>query len=203
MTRALLALLLLAAAALAGEDAAAAAARVRTLLDAGRPVEALPAAEAALAAHPGDKLLSLLRAQATCGIAQELQRAEGYEAAIDWLEPRLDHWVIAEAYANACLWGGEEERGLAGLAACAVPEDQRAGAEMRLLQYLYRYDEAAALARRVGWPEAEAWALEQAAPRARLHARARRALKVALVAGGLLALAAVALYRLAPPARPA
>jgi len=167
---------------------------VRVALDAGHFAEALALAEAALAERPDD-LLRYQRAQAINGIARGLRREKGYVAAIDYLEPRLDHVEVLRSYAACCLWGGEEERGLRAIrAAAAVTAGERLGAELWLLTMQYRYEEAAEVAHAAGWPEWESWARDEAALRGRLHARARRAGWIA-VAGAVLLLGGWALLR--------
>jgi hypothetical protein len=161
-------LLLLATAALAQED-------VRQALDAQRYSDALALAEAALRAEPQDKLLLDQRAQALCGLARDLRRERGYVAAIDFLETRLDHPRLVSAYADCCMWGSEEERGLRGVRGAGVAAADRLAAEVRLLERLFRFEEAAALARAHGWKEAAEWAGAEAALRERFAARARRA----------------------------
>lgn len=134
------------------------------------------------------------RAQAVCAEAREKRREEGYAAAIGFLETRLDHPLVLRAYGDCCLWGGEEERGLAGLRASAVPAKDRAEAEIRLLVRLFRHREAAAVAREHGWKEAEEWWGAEAALRDRLATRATRARALAVLFA-LLALGAWALLR--------
>ena len=167
---------------------------VRVALDAERFAEALALAEAALAERPGDDLLQYQRAQAITGIARDRRRERGYGASIDYLEDHLDHVEILRAYAACCLWGGEEERGLRGIRAARLPEEQRYGAELWLLTRLYRYEEAAAVAGAAGWPEWESWTREEAALRERLRARATRARWMAAL-GAVLLLGGWALLR--------
>ena len=143
-------------------------------------------------------------AKAVCAEARELRRAKGYAAAIDFLETRLDHTLVLRAYADCCLWGGEEERGLRGLRGAALPAKDRAEAEIRLLVRLFRHREAAAVAREHGWTEASAWWGAEAALRDRLAARERRGAKAA--AAGFVALLVLwALFRRAfrPSSAPA
>lgn len=132
------------------------------------------------------------KAKAVCAEAREIRREKGYAAAIDFLEPRLDHPLVLRAYADCCLWGGEEERGLRGIRGAVLPDRDRAEAEIRLLVLLFRHREAAALAHEHGWKEAEDWWGAQAALRDRLRARAGRgawlAAALALVLVGAWAL---------------
>jgi hypothetical protein len=91
------------------------------------------------------------RAKAVCAEAREIRREKGYRAAIEFLEPRLDHVVIVKAYADCCLWGGEEERGLRGVRGARVEPKYKVEAEIGLLKRLFRFREAAAVAREHGW----------------------------------------------------
>jgi hypothetical protein len=158
-------LLLLLAAAAAAQDP------VRAALDEGRYADALALAEA----EPSVPLRQDQRAQAICGLARDVRRGDGYAAAIDFLEPRLDHPRTVRAFADCCLWGGEEERGLRGIRAASVSAAARVEAEIGLLKRAFRYRDAAAVARAHGWKEGEEWARGEAELRERLAARARRA----------------------------
>jgi hypothetical protein len=181
-----IALLLLLAAPVVADDAAAARAE-------------LAEAEQALAAEPDNALAQRRWAKAARAVARVLQRTEGYQAAIEFLEARLTHPLTVEAYAEACLWGGQEERGVAHLRSSrGVAVRHRIGHELELLGYLRRYDEAARRAREVGWDEGARWAEERAARRARLLGRGVRAYWVAAIGFVVMAAAAVALYFLAP-----
>ncbi len=126
--------------------------------------------------------------------ARELRREEGYQKAIEFLEGRLDHPLVLRAYADCCLWGGEEERGLRGLRGAKVAEAERADVEIQLLVRLFRHREAAEVARRHGWTEAAEWWGDEAALRDRLRGRERRAWCLA-AAGAAALLAAWALLR--------
>jgi hypothetical protein len=181
-------LLLLLAGTAAADDA------IRAALDAHRFAEARALAEKGLAERPADELLLYQRAQALKGLAREAQRRDGYGAAIGLLEAHLDHPLLVKAYADCCVWGGEEERGLLGVRGAKAPLGERVAAEMKLLERLFRYEEAAALARAHGWGEAEAWARGEAALRGRLRDRAARARWLA-GAGAVLLLGAWALLR--------
>jgi hypothetical protein len=142
-------------------------------------------------------------AKAVVAEAREIRRAKGYVAAIDFLEPRLDHPVIVEAYADCCLWGGEEERGLRGVRGAAVPSKHRLEAEIGLLKRLFRFREAAAVAREHGWKEAEEFWGGEAALRDRLAARAGRARWLAALGTALLLGAWAAVRRCSSSARAA
>jgi hypothetical protein len=202
--RRLLAVFALAALARAGDP-------VREALDREDHAGALALAEAALETRPGDGLLLYQRAMALVGLARERQREAGHAAAVDLLEGRLDHEVLAFAYGEACAWAGEEERGIAHLRASALPLGERIRPELDLLAHLRRYGEAAERAReagRAGWPPEQvddwaAWAAENAALQGRLEGRARRAGRVAAAAGALVLLLAALLFRFAPAAPPA
>jgi hypothetical protein len=159
----------------------------------------LAAARKALAAEPGDALLQRRWAKAARAVARVLQRAEGYPAAIEFLEERLTHPLTIEAYGEACLWGGQEARALKRLRdADDIPLRDRIRPELNLLHQLRRYHEAARRAREVGWKEWADWAGEQAAMRDRLLGRGVRAYWVAAIAFVVMAAAATALYFLAP-----
>ncbi|MFQ5843542.1 MAG: hypothetical protein ACE5JG_00985 [Planctomycetota bacterium] len=197
------ALLLLAAAAGAAEDEANAAARVRAELGPDQFDRALLLADAALRERPGSPVLRGLRAEAVRGIARELQRVEGYDAAVKYLEDHLSHALLAEAYGATCAWAGREERGIRRLRRSVLPVAQRLRPELHLLALLGRYDEAAERAGAAGDGEWEAFARREAALRARLDGRARRGARVALAALAALLGAAALLFRLAPSPRSA
>ncbi|MHC4548118.1 MAG: hypothetical protein ACYTEZ_05010 [Planctomycetota bacterium] len=192
----LLVLLVLAAATLADEAA------VRAALDREDFAAALRLSESALQGHPDDGKLRYLRAQALAGLARDRQRERGYAAALDFLESRLTHPVVTDAFAETCLWAGEEERALRALRASEVALADRIRMELEMLRSLGRFRGAERRAREVGWPEAEAWYRKKAAYRERLAGRARRAAWVAVGAGlTILAAAAVLFMRAPPPAR--
>jgi hypothetical protein len=150
------------------------------------------------------------RARAVCDEARALRRAKGFAAAIDFLETRLDHPRVLHAYADCCLWGGEEERGLLGIGRASVGEADRLAAEVRLLVALYRYPEAAERARRLAatgprehaeWARGEiAFAESAAALRERLSARATRAAWAAAMGVAALLVAWALLRRTPAPA---
>lgn len=192
--RGLLLLLLLAAAAAADEAA------IRAALDREDFATALREAEAALQADPDHGLLRYMRAQAVAGIARDLQRAEGYAAALDYLEPRLDHAHLTDRFAEICMWAGEEERAIRALRVSPVALQDRIRAELEMMRSLGRFEEAARRAAAVGWDEAASYYGEVARHRARLRGRARRAVWVALVGGLAILAAAAALFILAPEA---
>lgn len=195
--RGLVVLLLAAAGALADEAA------VRAALDREDFAAALEQAEAALRATPKSGLLRYMRAQAIAGLARDLQRREGYAAALDYLEPRLDHAHLTDRFAEICMWSGEEERGIRALRGSPVALRDRIRAELELMRSLGRFEDAAQRAAAVGWDDAAKYYAEVARHRTRLRGRARRAVWVALVGAlGILA-AAAALFMLAPAAPPA
>lgn len=159
----------------------------------------LAAAAKALAAEPDSALQQRRWAKAVTAVARVIQRGEGYAAAIDFLEERLAHPLTVEAYAEACLWGGQEGRGVARLrAARDVAVEHRIGHEIELLGHLRRYGEAARRAREVGWEAGAVWAEERAAARDRLLGRGVRAWWVAAIGFVVMAAAGLALYFLAP-----
>jgi hypothetical protein len=198
-----LGMLLLLAAAVRAQDPDRAQERVRALLDREEFPAALERAEAALRQHADHKGLLYQRAQARRGIARDLQRAQGYAAAIDYLERDLSHAVLAVAYAEACKWGGAELRGIDGLRRSTLPLELRLYPELDLLAQLRRYDEIASRAREAGDPEWERWALELAGLRRNLVERAGRGKLVAFAAGAaLLMLALLLATKLAPQPPP-
>jgi hypothetical protein len=194
--RGLVFLLLCAASALADEAA------VREALDREDYAAALERADAALKESPASGPLRYMRAQAIAGIAQERQRAQGYAAALDYLEPHLDHRHLTDRFADICMWAGQEERAIRALRASPVPLRDRIKAELDMMRSLARYEEAARRARAVGWEEAAEYYAGIAGYRARLEGRARRAGWVAAVGGLVILAAAGALFILAPAAPP-
>ncbi|MHC4973388.1 MAG: hypothetical protein ACYTG3_13755 [Planctomycetota bacterium] len=192
-------LLLLAASAAFADEAA-----VREALDKEDFGTALARAEKALEESTADSngVLRYMRAQAVAGLARDLQRAEGYAAALDYLEPRLDHPHLTDRFAATCMWAGEEERAIRALRASPVALRDRIRAELEMMRSLGRFEEASRRARAVGWNEAAEYYAEVADHRARLTGRARRAVWVALVGGLLILAAAGALFILAPAESP-
>lgn len=191
--RAVGALLLLAALAAAQEED----------LQAERFERALALAEQKLQTAPKDSRLLELRAKAIRGIARNLQRDRGYSAALRYLEPRLDHWLLAEVYGETCFWAGEERRGLDVLRASSLPVTDRIRPELFLLAKLMRFDEverrAGEVAATVSWKELTGWqenAGLQAALRKRLKERTRRAARVAWVSLATLLAACATLWKL-------
>jgi len=194
--RSALALLLLAGLVRADERAdERAAERARAAIAEERFEDAVALCEEALAASPGDGTLLYLRAGARCGVARMLQRARGYDAAIAYLESRLDHPVTAWAYAETCRWAGEEERGIEALRRSALALEDRIHAELDLLSYLRRYDEIAARAEIAGLDRWARWARDEAARQSRVRGYTRRAWLVAALAAAVLLLGAGAALR--------
>jgi len=190
--------LLLAALPLAAQDEGAAA-RVREALDAGEHERALALAGEGLRAAPHDGVLQYLQAQARCGVARDLQRTEGYAAAVASLEPHVgSHALVAHAYARTALWAGEEERALRVLAAAVPDPKDRVDFELELLGHLRRYREVAKRARAVGWEDGAIWAEKRADLQDRLEARAHRGRVVAGVAAIVLLGLALVAWRTAP-----
>ena len=195
-----LSLLLLAAAAAFADEAA-----VREALEREDFGVALTRAEAALKEVSREEAkgpLRYMRAQAVAGLARDLQRAEGYAAALDYLEPRLDHPHLTDRFAATCMWAGQEERAIRALRASPVALRDRIRAELEMMRSLGRFEAASQRARAVGWNEAAKYYAEVADHRARLKGRARRAVWVALVGGLLILAAAGALFILAPALPP-
>lgn len=187
--------LLVASTAVVADEAA-----VRAALDREDFATALQQAEAALQADPEHGLLRYMRAQAIAGLARDLQRTEGYLAALDYLEPRLDHAHLTDRFAEICMWAGEEERAIRALRASPVALPDRIRSELEMMRSLGRFEDAARRAAAVGWDEAAKYYDEVARHRARLTGRARRAVWVALVGGLLILLAAGAVFIFAPAA---
>jgi hypothetical protein len=194
--RSLLLLLLGAAAVLADEAA------VRAALDREDFAAALAGAEAALKEKPADGPLRYMRAQAIAGVARDLQREKGYAAALDYLEPRLNHPHLIDRFAAICMWAGQEERAIRVVRAAPVDVKDRIVAELEMMRSLGRFEEASRRARAVGWKDAATYYAEIASRRARLAGRATRAAWVAAVSGILILAAAGALFILAPASPP-
>jgi len=136
---------------------------------------------------------------------RRIQRSRGYDAALDYLEKNIDHWVLAQAYGEVARWAGQEERGLQALRRSSLPLAQRIEPELYLLSTIQRYDEIVSRARQaqatVAWDALDGWVsfgAEEARLRRNLAAHADRAAWLAL--GALVAILAgcgVA-WRLAP-----
>ncbi|MHC4339481.1 MAG: hypothetical protein ACYSX0_04600 [Planctomycetota bacterium] len=188
-------LCLFALAASAKDDVEALLRRVRTLVENGRAREALELAERSdLDASP---LHRLARAEAARATAGEIQRGEGHGAAVDFLEGYLDHKLTVVAYGETCAWAGEELRGIETLRARRIPIELGLASELHLLSLIGRFDEAVTRATEEGWIEAADWYRAHADLDARLGSRARRGVWVSAVAGALILLGALALFRLA------
>jgi hypothetical protein len=148
---------------------------------------------------PADKGLAALHAAVVTAIeARDLQRAQGYGAAIDYLDARLDHWLLAEAFAETCRWGGREARGVERLRSSGLALEERIRPELDLLHAQLRHKELESRAREakaelakkgIDWPLLDEWiriAGEEAALRAGLRGRGTRAGWLAL--GGAVAM---------------
>jgi hypothetical protein len=143
-----------------------------------------------------------MRAQAIAGLARDLQRAQGYAAALDYLEPRLNHPHLTDRFGDICMWAGQEERAIRALRASPVALRDRIRAELEMMRSLGRFEEASRRARAVGWEDAATYYGKTASRRARLAGRATRAVWVAAVGGFLILAAAGALFILAPAVPP-
>ena len=183
--------------------------RIRAALNAEDWAAALALTGQALEDEPSAGLLRRLEAEAHRGTARDLQRSQGYGAALDYLETRLNHPVLAWSYARTCLWGGEELRGIEHLRASGLPPGDTIPGELELLSQLRRYDEVVSRASLLesdypawagDWIQ---WAGGEAARRARLERRARRAAWVAAVGGLAFLAGALALFRLTRRPAPA
>jgi hypothetical protein len=189
-------LLLCSAAAIADEGA------VREALDREDFETALARAESALREAPASGPLRYMHAQAVVGIARDLQRAEGYAPALDYLEPRLTHPHVTDRFAETCMWAGQEERAIRALRASPVALRDRIWMELQMMRSLGRFEEASRRARAVGWEEAAKMFGDVAAYRGRLAGRAARAMWVAVAACVAILVAAAALFILAPALAP-
>ena len=139
---------------------------------------------------------------------RRIQRSRGYDAALDYLEGHIDHWILAQAYGEVARWAGREERGLHALRQASLPLAQRIEPELYLLSTLQRYDEIVSRARQaqatVAWDALDGWVAfgaKEARLRRNFAARADRATWLAL--GALVAILAGwgAAWRLAPSRR--
>lgn len=162
---------------------------------------ALRLADAARETGKKDGKLAWLRAKAVVGVARDLQRANGYPAALDYLELHLDHELSAYWYGQTCGWAGAELRGIQALRSSVLDPALRLNPELSLLGLLRRYEEIIDRAQEVGGEEAASWgewASKEAALRDRLAGRARRAWTI--LVGALLVFGAAvgALFRLSP-----
>lgn len=145
----------------------------------------------------GDRFRDL-RNRAIRGVSRDLQRAEGYGAAIDYLEPRLETRFLVDHYVEACLWGGQEDRALRTIV--ALPKEFRercAAAEFQI--YLARLDFATLEKRasEVNWVEWVDYAREQRLLREGFVAHTSRAWVVFWVALGLMTGAVTLAWRAA------
>ena len=157
-----------------------------------------PALRAIEEADRADPRWAPARDRAVQGMARDLQRAEGYDAALRFLEERLESRAIIDCYTETCIWAGEEPRGLDRVRRLD-PALAHAGsyAEFQLLWARLDFAAIERRAREVDWPEWEQWAREQQAKRDRFASRAARAWWVALGAAALLAGGCAILFRLA------
>lgn len=139
---------------------------------------------AAAAQEPGDRLAA----------AQQLQRREGYQAALAFLEADLSDPVLATQYMYTAIWAGEEERALERLRSVGAAPDL----ELPLLWHLGRFRAGAERARETDSEEWVVWFEEQAARRERIADRTRLAAWVAAIGAAAIAGLALLLFRLAP-----
>ena len=186
--RLLLALIALCATAFPQGDAGETVRKIKDLIQEERYADALAGATQALLAKPNSVVLLDQRALAIRGIARDLQRAEGYTAAVRYLEQNLTHWKLAEAFGETCLWSGREEHGLATLRACNLTLMARIVPELTLLARLHRYDEVIARANEakqsMDWKALDRWVVygkREAELRANLNGQKERARAVASI----------------------
>jgi len=157
--------------------------------------EALQALEGA---DEADARYRPLRDHAVNGVARNLQRASGYRAALNWLEPRLESRTIVEHYVETCIWAGEEQRGIERLAALPGPlRKESFRAEMQLHWVRHDYATIEQRAREEGRPAWRDWAREQRELRERFTYRAQRGWWVALFAALAIGAACFVLHRFA------
>ncbi|MHC4959537.1 MAG: hypothetical protein ACYTGN_14315 [Planctomycetota bacterium] len=155
---------------------------------AGRLERARDLATAHVGRLPADKALRGLRDAIGVALeARDLQRTQGYDAAIARLGNNLDHWLLAEAFAEACRWGGREEHGVQRLRASGLSLEQRIRPELDLLHAMLRFQEMewrasaakAELAQRgVQWAQLDEWirvARDELEKRVALRGRGTRA----------------------------
>ncbi len=171
---------------------------VENLLDRERFEEARRIVEERLRNAPDNEVLKEQWAVAVRGQARDLQRADGYDAAIAFLEKNLAHRLLAQAYGETCLWAGREEHGVKVLRRCGLPIADRIHPELRLLAQLRRYDEIVKRAREAARTDWEEFGKEEAALRARLLGGITRGFRAALTALVVILLLSLALYRFAP-----
>lgn len=133
------------------------------------------------------------------GHARDLQRADGYAAALRFLEPRLESAAIIDHYVEVCIWGGEEERGLeqVGRLSGAMQQFSRFP-ELQLHWVRLDFDAMARVAREEGWDDWAAYAEKQGALRRRFAERAERGWWVALWAALAMGGGCLLLRKLAP-----
>ncbi len=182
---------------------------VEDLLERERFQEARRVVEKRLRDDPNNKVLKEQWAVAVRGQARDLQRADGYDAAIAFLEKNLAHKVLAWAYGETCLWAGREAEGVKVLRGCGLPLAERIVPELQLLWRLRRYDEliarAQAASKTVPGNEVAAWekfGRDESAMRKRLLSGATRGRNAAIIALLSILLAAAAIHRFAPAATP-
>ncbi len=144
-----------------------------------------------------------LRTRAICGIARDHQRAEGYGAAVAYLEQHLENEAIVSQFVEVCIWAGEETRALTAIA--ALPKSLRDGcvlAEFQIHWVRLDFETLERRARETGEPTWVQFAQEQRALRAGFAAHATRARWI--VIGAVLVMAGiwfVLFKRLSPAAR--
>ena len=141
----------------------------------------------------GDRFRDL-RNRAIRGVSRDLQRAEGYAPAVDYLEKHLETRFLVAHYVEVCLWSGQEDRALRTLK--ALPPDFRHECAYAEFQIHFARLDFAALeqrAKEVSWPEWVAFAKEQRELREGFDERTSRAWTVFWVAlGAMIAIVTIA-----------
>ena len=172
-------------------------AEVHAALAEERYEEAKSIAEQVLQHAPDLQRAKDLRAKAVNGIARTALRARGYDAALEILEPHVDHPYNGWYLTRIAVWAGREEWGLDVLRNSALEAVDRAELELEPLYFLGRYEEAARVARAAGFDIAS-WYEEEAQKRIGFDAQTRRAARLA--AGAALTILGTAwwLIRKAP-----
>ena len=153
-------------------------------------------------ADPSDARYAETRDGAVKGFARELQRADGYAAALRFLERHLESRALVDHYVEVCIWGGEEQRGLdqVGRLSGAMQPFSRF-AELQLHWVLLDFDSMARIARDEGWSDWAEYAEKQGALRRRFAERAARGWWVALWAALAMGGVCLVLRKLAPQTR--
>ena len=138
-------------------------------------------------ADRNDPRFGAIRDGAVKGVARDLQRADGYEVALRYLEERLESRAIIDHYAETCIWAGELDRGFARIARLTGPLAKSGRfAEMQLHWERLDFATMEERARAWGWDDWADYAREQKERRERFADRAARGWWVAAIAALLM-----------------